>query len=129
MRDDSRAIILCHGQRSMERARAIVWFGQPLGRKPLVRQPLGGIPAATARLQPHVGTLALNNEVQAAVSRGDPSHSALLSPNRLVTAAAPQRPLTQRSASEPEEKRAYNMSRFWDENQTLNRPKSTSFLY
>ena len=65
--------------------------------------------AATPGLQPHVGTLALNNEAQAAVSRGDPSHFALLSPNRLVMAAGPQRPLTQRSAGEPEEKRAYNM--------------------
>jgi hypothetical protein len=64
---------------------------------------------ATAGLQPHVGTLALNNEAQAAVSRGDPSHFALLSPERLAIAAGPQRPLTQRSASEPEEKRAYNM--------------------
>ena len=64
---------------------------------------------ATAGLQPHVGTLALNNEAQAAVSRGDPSHFALLSPERLTIAAGPQRPLTQRSASEPEEKRAYNM--------------------
>ena len=65
--------------------------------------------AATPALQPHVGTLALNNEAQAAVSRGDPSHFALLSPNRLVMAAGPQRPLTPRSAGEPEEKRAYNM--------------------
>ena len=65
--------------------------------------------AATAGLQPHVGTLALNNEAQSAVSRGDPSHFALLSPDRLAIAAGPQRPLTHRSASEPEEKRAYNM--------------------
>ena len=65
--------------------------------------------SATAGLQPHVGTLALGNEAQAAVSRGDPSHFALLSPERLAIAAGPQRPLTQSSTSQPEEKRAYNM--------------------